>query len=49
MRKTSLLTLLATRSSPRNFFGDLNHDILGPLGDGKVIILDDSDEEKEAL
>jgi hypothetical protein len=29
-------------------FGDLNRDILGPPGDGKVIILDDSDEEKEA-
>jgi hypothetical protein len=31
----------------RKLFGDLNHDILGPPGDGKVIILDDSDEEKE--
>jgi hypothetical protein len=29
-------------------FGDLNRNILGPPGDGKVIILDDSDEEKEA-
>jgi hypothetical protein len=29
-------------------FGDLNRDILGLPGDGKVIILDDSDEEKEA-
>jgi hypothetical protein len=33
----------------KKLFGDLNRDILGPLGDGKVIILDDSDEEKEAL
>jgi hypothetical protein len=33
----------------KKLFGDLNHDILGPPGDGKVIILDDSDEEKEAL
>jgi hypothetical protein len=31
----------------RRLFGDLNRDILGPPGDGKVIILDDSDEEKE--
>jgi hypothetical protein len=29
----------------RNLFGDLNHDILGPPGDGKIIIIDDSDEE----
>jgi hypothetical protein len=33
----------------KKLFGDLNCDILGPPGDGKVIILDDSDEEKEAL
>jgi hypothetical protein len=32
----------------RKLFGDLNRDILGPPGDGKVIILDNSDEEKEA-
>jgi hypothetical protein len=32
----------------RKLFGDLNHDILGPPGDGKIIILNDSDEEKEA-
>jgi septum formation inhibitor MinC len=32
----------------RKLFGDLNHDILGQPGDGMVIILDDSDEEKEA-
>jgi hypothetical protein len=29
-------------------FDELNNDILGPPGDSKVIILDDSDEEKEA-
>jgi hypothetical protein len=29
-------------------FGVLNRAILRPPGDGKVIILDDSDEEKEA-
>jgi hypothetical protein len=32
----------------RKLFGDLNRDILGSPGDDKVIILDDSDEEKEA-
>jgi hypothetical protein len=32
----------------RKLFGDLNHDILGPPSDGKIIILNDSDEEKEA-
>jgi hypothetical protein len=32
----------------RKLFGDLNHNILEPPGDDKVIILDDSDEEKEA-
>jgi hypothetical protein len=29
-------------------FGDLNHDLLGPLSDGKVIVLSNSDEEEEA-
>jgi hypothetical protein len=28
----------------RKLFGDLNHNILGPPGDGKVIIIDDSDD-----
>jgi hypothetical protein len=28
-------------------FGELNHDLLGPHDDGKVIILSDSDKEKE--
>jgi hypothetical protein len=32
----------------RKLFCDLNHDIIGQPGDGMVIILDDSDEEKEA-
>jgi hypothetical protein len=31
----------------RKLFGDLNRDILGPPGDGKIIILSDSDEEDE--
>jgi hypothetical protein len=29
-------------------FGDLNRDLLGPHGNGKVIIISDSDEEEEA-
>jgi hypothetical protein len=33
----------------RKLFGDLNCDILMPPSDGNVIILDDSDKEKEAL
>jgi hypothetical protein len=31
----------------RRLFGDLNHAILGPPDDGKVIILSDSYEEEE--
>jgi hypothetical protein len=31
----------------RKLFGDLNSGVLGPPGDGKVIILNDSDEEDE--
>jgi hypothetical protein len=31
----------------RRLFGDLNRDVLGPPGDGKIIILSDSDEKKE--
>jgi hypothetical protein len=33
----------------RKIFGDLNSDILGLPGDGKVIILSDSDEEEEEM
>jgi hypothetical protein len=33
----------------RRIFGDLNHDILGSLGDDKIIILSDSDEEEEEI
>jgi hypothetical protein len=29
----------------RKLFGDLNRDILGPPGDGKIIVLSDSDNE----
>jgi hypothetical protein len=31
----------------RKFFGDLNRDILGLPGDGKIIIIDDSDDDNE--
>jgi hypothetical protein len=33
----------------RRLFGDLNHDFLGPLSDGKIIILSDSDEKEEEV
>jgi hypothetical protein len=32
----------------RNFFGNLNRDILGPPGDDKIIVLDNSDDDDEA-
>jgi hypothetical protein len=32
----------------RKLFCDLNRDILGPPGDGKIIVLSDSDDEDEA-
>jgi hypothetical protein len=31
----------------RRLFGDLNRNVLGPLGDGKIIVLSDSNEEEE--
>jgi hypothetical protein len=31
----------------RKLFGDLNRDILGSLGDGKIIVISDSDDEDE--
>jgi hypothetical protein len=31
----------------RKFFGDLNRDILGPPGDDKIIVLDDSGDDGE--
>jgi hypothetical protein len=31
----------------RKLFGDLNRDILGPPGNGKIIVLSDSDDEDE--
>jgi hypothetical protein len=33
----------------RRLFGDLNRDVLGPSGDGKIIILSDSDEEEKEV
>jgi hypothetical protein len=35
--------------STKRLFGDLNHNVLGPPGDGKIIILSDSDEEEEEV
>jgi hypothetical protein len=32
----------------RKLFGDLNRDILGPPGDGKIIVIDDSDNDNDA-
>jgi hypothetical protein len=32
----------------RKLFGDLNRDILGPLGDDEIIVFDDSDDDDEA-
>jgi hypothetical protein len=32
----------------RKLFSELNRDILGPPGDGKIIVLSDSDDEDEA-
>jgi hypothetical protein len=32
----------------RKLFGDLNRDILGPPGDGKIIVFSDSNDEDEA-
>jgi hypothetical protein len=32
----------------RKLFGDLNRDILGPPSDGKIIVLDDSDDDDDA-
>jgi hypothetical protein len=31
----------------RKLFGDLNRDILRPSGDGKIIVISDSDDEDE--
>jgi hypothetical protein len=31
----------------RKLFGELNRDILGPCGDGKIIVISDSDNDDE--
>jgi hypothetical protein len=33
----------------QRLYGELNHALLGPSGDGQIIILSDSDEEKEEV
>jgi hypothetical protein len=33
----------------KRLYGELNRDLWGPPGDGKIIILNDSDEEKEEV
>jgi hypothetical protein len=33
----------------QRLYGELNHDFLGPNGDDKIIILSDSDKEKEEV
>jgi hypothetical protein len=33
----------------RKLFGDLNHNFLGPPSDGRIIILSDSNKEKEEV
>jgi hypothetical protein len=47
---SSLLVVDTSRDGEftRKFFGDLNRDILGPSGDDKIIIIDNSDNDDEA-
>jgi hypothetical protein len=47
MREISSLMSHGMRSSPEDFFGNLNRDILGPPDDGRITIPNDSDEEDE--
>jgi hypothetical protein len=49
MREISSLMSRRMRSSPEGFFGDLNHDFLGPSDNSKIIILNESDEEEEEV
>jgi hypothetical protein len=46
----SLLVVDTSRDEEfaRKLFGDLNRDILGPPGDGKIIIIVDSDDDDDA-
>jgi hypothetical protein len=41
--------ILRDEKFAKKFFGDLNHDVLGPSSDDKIIILSDSDEEEEEV
>jgi hypothetical protein len=47
MRNVSSLIPRGIEEFVRRLFRDLNRSVLGPSGDGKVIILSDSDEEEE--
>jgi hypothetical protein len=47
MRNVSSLIPRGIEEFVRRLFRDLNRGVLGPSGDGKVIILSDSDEEEE--
>jgi hypothetical protein len=47
MRNVSSLIPCGIEEFVRRLFRDLNRGVLGPSGDGKVIILSDSDEEEE--
>jgi hypothetical protein len=48
MRKNFIVDTSRDAELAKKLFGDLNRDILGPPGDSKIIILDDSDKENEA-
>jgi hypothetical protein len=48
MRKNPSLTLLTTSSSPNISTVNSTMLFLGPPGDGKIIIISNSDEEEEA-
>jgi hypothetical protein len=45
---SSLVDTSRDEKFTRKLFSDLNRDILGPAGDGKIIIIDDSDDDDEA-
>jgi hypothetical protein len=46
----SLLVVDTSRDEEfaKNLFSDLNRDIIGPPGDGKIIIINDSNDDDEA-
>jgi hypothetical protein len=41
--------ILRDEEFTKKLFGDLNHDVLGPPSDGKIIVLSDFDEEEEEV